>query len=130
MDVRVSSRTPLDVSVGGAADGWLSVAELARAAGISPAMIDRLIRLGVLAPAAVEPRTTGDTTRVVAVGATGHRRAVFAAVAVIRLRRMLRLHRDLGVNFTGAAVIVDLVERLDQLEKQLARPRSSDKENA
>jgi hypothetical protein len=27
---------------------------------------------------------------------------------------MLRLHRDLGMNLTGAAIIVDLVERLDR----------------
>jgi hypothetical protein len=27
---------------------------------------------------------------------------------------MVRLHRDLGVNLTGAAIIVDLVERLER----------------
>jgi hypothetical protein len=27
---------------------------------------------------------------------------------------MLRLHRDLGVNLIGAAIIVDLVERLER----------------
>ena len=38
-----------------------------------------------------------------------------------RLRRMLRLHRDLGVNLDGAAIIVDLLERLERLEAELAR---------
>jgi hypothetical protein len=36
---------------------------------------------------------------------------------------MLRLHADLGVNFTGAAIIVDLLERLESLEAELTRLR-------
>ena len=39
---------------------------------------------------------------------------------VIRLRRMQRLRRDLGVNFAGAAVILDLVGRIEQLNRELA----------
>jgi chaperone modulatory protein CbpM len=39
---------------------------------------------------------------------------------VIQLRRMQRLRRDLGVNFAGAAVIVDLVNRIEQLNRELA----------
>ena len=38
---------------------------------------------------------------------------------------MLRLHADLGVNLAGASIIVDLLERLDELEAELAaRPAS------
>jgi hypothetical protein len=40
---------------------------------------------------------------------------------VIRLRRMQRLRRDLGVNFAGAAVILDLVNRLNEMNRELAR---------
>ena len=39
---------------------------------------------------------------------------------VIQLRRMQRLRRDLGVNFAGAAVILDLVGRIEQLNRDLA----------
>lgn len=39
---------------------------------------------------------------------------------VIQLRRMQRLRRDLGVNYAGAAVICDLVERIKQLNRELA----------
>lgn len=39
---------------------------------------------------------------------------------VVRLRRMQRLRRDLGVNFAGAAIIVDLVTRIEQLNCELA----------
>ncbi len=40
--------------------------------------------------------------------------------AVVHLRRMQRLRRDLGVNFAGAAVILDLVGRIEQLNRELA----------
>jgi hypothetical protein len=33
---------------------------------------------------------------------------------------MLRLHDDLGVNFIGAAIIADLLERLERLEREAA----------
>src|SRR6266850_8355889 len=39
--------------------------------------------------------------------------------AVVQLRRMQRLRRDLGVNFAGAAVILDLVNRIEQLNGEL-----------
>ena len=35
--------------------------------------------------------------------------------AVAGLRRMQRLRADLGVNLVGAAIIVDLVERLERM---------------
>jgi len=40
--------------------------------------------------------------------------------AVVQLRRMQRLRRDLGVNFAGAAIILDLVGRIEQLNRELA----------
>ena len=40
--------------------------------------------------------------------------------AVVQLRRMQRLRRDLGVNFAGAAVILELVGRIEQLNRELA----------
>ena len=39
---------------------------------------------------------------------------------VMQLRRMQRLRRDLGVNFAGAAIILDLVGRIEQLNRELA----------
>src|SRR5690349_16151153 len=43
---------------------------------------------------------------------------------VIKLRRMQRLRRDLGVNFAGASVILDLVGRIEQLNRELAEMHS------
>jgi hypothetical protein len=36
---------------------------------------------------------------------------------------MQRLRRDLGVNFTGAAIILDLVERVEEMKRELAATR-------
>jgi len=43
--------------------------------------------------------------------------------AVVQLRRMQRLRRDLRVNFTGAAIILDLVGRIEDLNRELAEIR-------
>lgn len=42
---------------------------------------------------------------------------------VVQLRRMQRLRRDLGVNFSGAAVILDLVKRIELLNRELVEIR-------
>ena len=39
---------------------------------------------------------------------------------VVQLRRMQRLRRDLGVNFAGAAIILELVGRIEQLNRELS----------
>jgi hypothetical protein len=40
--------------------------------------------------------------------------------AVVQLRHMQRLRRDLGVNFAGASIILELVGRIEQLNRELA----------
>jgi hypothetical protein len=76
----------------------LTYEELAIGAGIRPTVLARLIRLGVVEPARPES-------------------AEFTADTLARIRRMLRLHAELGVNFTGAAIILDLLDRLRRLER-------------
>jgi chaperone modulatory protein CbpM len=83
---------------------YLSARELATAAGISPTRLMRLVALGL-----VEPVTPGVDA--------------FTAATAARLRRMVRLHVDLGVNFAGAAIIADLIQRLERLDAELTRLR-------
>jgi hypothetical protein len=78
---------------------------LARRAGLHPALVRRLIRIG-----AVDP---------------------FAWDAAPRLARLVRLRRDLGLNYAGAVLACDLLARIDELEARLARqppPRPLQKE--
>jgi chaperone modulatory protein CbpM len=82
----------------------LSARDLAAACGLTIARVRLLVRLGLVE---TEP------------GAPDR----FSSAAAARLRRMLRLRADLGVNLTGAAIIVDLMERLERLDAELVRLR-------
>ena len=93
-----SSRTPPR------AEALLTAEELAAAVGISLERLARLVELDL-----VEPVAPGS--------------GEFAAAAAARLRRMLRLRSDLGVRFLDAAIIVDLLERLERMEEELTRLR-------
>jgi hypothetical protein len=83
----------------------LTIAELARAGRITRARVERLVQLGV-----VEPARAGEDA--------------FTVTSAVRLRRVLRLRAELGVDLTGAAIIVDLLERLERLEAELAGRRA------
>ena len=107
MSVAAPTRRPPDVSIAPIpprAQSRLSTSELAVAAGISESRLARLVRLGL-----VETEATG----------------WFTAGTAARLRRMLRLHRDLGITLVGAAIVVDLLDRIDRLERELAPTRGS-----
>jgi chaperone modulatory protein CbpM len=100
MSERMSTppRTPLKpttVETAPRAESYLSSEQLAAVAGISTAT---LVSVGLVEPT---PNERGHSP-------------MFSAATAARLRRMLRLHRDLGVNLIGAAIIVDLVERLER----------------
>ena len=43
----------------------------------------------------------------------------FPASSILQARRVVRLQEDLGVNLTGAALVLDLLERIESLETQL-----------
>jgi len=77
----------------------LSAGEMAEAAGISVERLARLVHLGVVEP-----------------GADG-----YSVAALARLRRLLRLRRDLGMRMVDAAIVLDLVTRIERLERDLAR---------
>ena len=48
--------------------------------------------------------------------------------AIIQLRRMYRLRHDLGVNFVGASIILDLVGRIEALNRELAELREKSRD--
>jgi hypothetical protein len=76
----------------------LSARELAAAADISEERLLALVHLGL-----VEPTQPGGNE--------------FDAAAALRLRRMIRLRAALGLSYVGAAIVADLLERLDRLER-------------
>ena len=45
--------------------------------------------------------------------------AFFPEDALDRLSRGLRLHRDLGINWPGVSVALELLDRIEELEQQI-----------
>lgn len=82
----------------------VAINTLATDAGLHPDLIIRLIALG-----AIEP-----------VGGT-RSAPLFPADTAARLARIIRLRRDLGLNYAGALLATDLLARIEALEDILER---------
>jgi hypothetical protein len=87
-------------------DDPITVAMAADAVGAPPTLVAQLVRSGLLETVEVE---AGEP--------------LLPRRAVIRIRRMQRLRRDLGVNFAGACIIIDLVDRIEELGRELTELR-------
>jgi chaperone modulatory protein CbpM len=101
---KATLRTVALVHLAFQSEARLSAAQFAAAVGIRPARLARLVQLGIVEPSARDG-------------------SEFHAAEVGRLRRTLRLQRDLGVDLASAAIISELVERLEHLEGELTRLR-------
>ena len=80
----------------------LSLAELCRCFAIEAELIEDLVEQGILEPA----------------GKRG-RHWCFPASSLRRTRITLHLRRDLGVNLAGAALALDLLECIEELDARL-----------
>jgi MerR family transcriptional regulator, heat shock protein HspR len=85
----------------------LTVEELADAAGLHPDLIHSFVDFDLLEPV----RRDG-------------RHLLFDMEAVLRVRAIQRLRRDLGVNLSGVAIILDLTKRLRLMQQELEWLRS------
>jgi DNA-binding transcriptional MerR regulator len=84
------------------ANSLLTLEDLADAAALPRRRVQRFIGFGLIEPSA---RTGSDL--------------LFPVSSVERVKRILRLKRDLGVNLAGIAVILDLRERIENLQREL-----------
>lgn len=82
----------------------VSLQEFAAAAGAHPDLIRRFVSLGLLVP---------DTDP------AGQMR--FASAHLVRIARIHRLRAGLGLNYAALGVVLDLLDRIDELETALAR---------
>ena len=84
----------------------LTLDGLAARAGVHPALIEYFIEYGLLEPIA----RTGTQW-------------LFDTACLARLRMIERLRRDLGANLAGIAVILDLLDRLTTLQREVEQWR-------
>ncbi len=83
---------------------WIAVTEVCRLCVIDMTAVVELVELGVVVSRGPSP---GEW--------------MVAAASLPRLRVAGRLMRDLGVNVTGAALAVELLEARSELERQVRR---------
>ena len=80
----------------------LTLSQLSRACAVHVECIVELVEEGVISPLGREPH-----------------RWRFSGIHMRRARVALRLQRDLGVNFAGAALALQLLDEVDSLRAQL-----------
>jgi hypothetical protein len=80
--------------------------ELAREAGVHPELVRRLVAMGVLDPGSPDPE-------------------LWPRATAARLARAIRLRRDLGLNYAGALLAAELLDRIDELERRTGRDEST-----
>lgn len=93
-EIIISRRHEL-VSVSG-----ITIHELSRLCECHLTVAKRLFSIGL-----IEPLTVGVTP-------------LFDRSAVVRARKALRLKRDLRLNFDAVALVMDLLDRIDDLERR------------
>ena len=75
---------------------------IARQAGVTIAHVRRYVEFGLFEP---HPAETGETHRL-------------PPASAARLARAERLRRDLGLNYAGAVLVCELLDRISELESR------------
>ena len=81
---------------------WISQDELCARLSIGTELLELCLRWEIIHP----PRTTSEGM------------IVFSGRTLDRLSSGLRLHRDLGINWAGVSIVLDLIERIEELESR------------
>ena len=84
----------------------LTLTELACMAGASRQIIEELIDIELIEPCVLEPELAFDVE------------------ILPRVRKIIRLHLQLDVSISSLALVLDLMDRIDYLEKRIAELES------
>ena len=95
-----------------AAEEPVELTVLARMAGARTVHVRRYVEFGLVEPEKPRPATPAPDAR-------------FDPTSAARVARAERLRRDLNLNYAGAVLVVELLERIGELEARLPR-RPSD----
>ncbi len=83
---------------------YLRISEVAVRCRIHPGLVHRFVRLGL-----VDPVYTRETPE----------RWLFESDAVPLIAKIIRLRNELGVNYSGVGVVLELLERINTLENRI-----------
>ncbi|MDY6856045.1 MAG: chaperone modulator CbpM [Thermodesulfobacteriota bacterium] len=79
------------------------IEEIAQKANMSESSIRRYIRMGLITPIKKEKGSY-----------------LLRETTLFRIEKIQRLRRDLGVNLSGIGIILDLLERIEDMDRQLS----------
>ncbi|MBE0582806.1 MAG: MerR family transcriptional regulator [Desulfofustis sp.] len=79
----------------------VTIEELGRLVDLHPDLLQRYLVYGL-----IDPET--DTPCL-----------LFTDAAIVRIRKIQRLRSDLGLNLAGCGVVLDLLDRIDELEREI-----------
>lgn len=82
---------------------YMRLSEVADHCGIHPELIERFVEIGLVD--FVDRDSDGE--------------ALFQAGVTQLIRRILRLRNELGVNYAGIGVVLELMERIEALEARI-----------
>jgi hypothetical protein len=83
---------------------YISLREISMLCDVHPGFIDRLIRLGLIDPVRKE----------------GERHEwIFQTAAVPLIKKIIRLRNELGINYSGIGVVLNLLSRIEVLETRI-----------
>ena len=85
------------------AGSLLTREELGRVTQVHPELIENFLEWQLIEPAQTDPDI------------------LFPDSVVPRILRIVRLRRDLGINWAGIGVVLDLLDRIETLERENAR---------
>lgn len=91
-----------------AAEAPVELTVLARMAGVRTVHVRRYLEFGLVVPEEPRPTASAPATR-------------FDPSNAARVARAERLRRDLNLNYAGAVLVVELLERISELEARLPR---------
>ena len=91
-----------------AAEEPVELTVLARMAGVRTVHVRRYVEFGLLEPKQPRPTAPEPVAR-------------FDPTSAARVARAERLRRDLNLNYAGAVLVVELLDRISELEARLPR---------
>ena len=95
---------PIVVKRSGLDRRYLRVGEVAVRCRIHPGLVHRFVRLGLVDPIDTRERPE---------------RWLFESEAVPLIAKIIRLRNELGINYSGVGVVLELLERINALENRI-----------
>ncbi|MDY0039169.1 MAG: chaperone modulator CbpM [Desulforhabdus sp.] len=86
---------------------YVSMSEVASRCGVHPDLIDRFIYLGLIDPIGREEDEF-----------------IFRSEVIPLVRKIIRLRNSLGINYAGIGLVLELLKRVEELERRIEQLRA------